>query len=338
MNVLLKSDWYWVREMSLRPDELNEYEIYKACAALSSTGFRRPEEQRLGPALRSLLEVRRILQNGDLKKAETVLTEKMVTTPKDSSFILGEVLSLMALLEHRQNRIQKAQSYFEMAAEAFRECGETNRAMRSVTNAFICSRDQKSNMQGELLQLERTLRSKGVFDLVGNIKKTRTIELMVEGNFAAALTEIEDAVECYEKDGCPEDFAISQCLLTMNLLIDGNIEDARSTRSRVVQLDGKVAPFVEACDSLFEGRLPSFPTAHPMFPITWPRARLKAESVTGKVLMRLRSGPATKENLIRYIWGPTAMGPSYNSRLYSAISEIRKKSPIVFDGNFYRIT
>lgn len=332
----IKSDWFWVEHL-LGPHgnaPLSMTEIYRACAALANSGRSRPEELSLDESLKTLIEVRRMIFSCELKEAKRDLDAIKSEIP---SLAHADTLFLQAIIAHRRGKLVEANATFEVSAGEYETLGETHRHLRALSNSAICKRDLGSHVSGELFQLERKAHQLGCYDVVGNIKKARTIELMMNAKFSAALTEAQDCVTAYGIDGCPEDRAVAHCLLSMNFRISGNLDAARKEFSRVVLNGGKVAGYKVACDALMQGRLPRFKKGHPLFGIRWPRAQIKTHSVQGKIMQRLQTGPVQRDELIKSVWGPRAIDPTYEARLHTAISDLRKSTPIAFDGECYKI-
>ncbi len=341
VDVFTLTDWQCVALLDGH-EPLPSIAVYKALSGLANNGATRPEEVDLHEHARRLLEARRLLKAGKYADFDSLLQSFQARSgdPELDQILMGDAQALEAMKLGKQGRFDEARTAALAAAEHFSGTPDRHRELRARINAeiFLCTLE--TYLIGTLYSLEQAALRGGFDDLVGNIRKGRTIQLMDAGRFEEALAEALGAAAAYERDGCPEDRAVAHTVLAILHLIAGHVGDAQIAAGKVHFKDGKVKPYFEAFQSLVSGKKPQPPEGHPLAIVPWPVHKVKKESISGKILRRLSEGPATRDELIAHVWGDQALDPSYCSRLYTAINQLRKKegANIVFDGSLYRIT
>ena len=201
--------------------------------------------------------------------------------------------------------------------------------------------DLKSHINGELYFLKQRAFSNRYFDLVGNIERAAANIWLHEGNSLEALKCAQAAAECYQIDGCPEDKAISVALVAIAQLNYRNQKAAIETINSIHIKTGRIVSYLEIFKSLLIGKTPELAVGHPLHGVKWNvQPRIKENSIPGKIYFALQGSPASRDSLIKSVWGEDAIDPSYNSRLYTAINELRKKYGVEvnFDGEQYKIS
>lgn len=334
------SDWQFLGKLQ-SGDSLDTIGLYKACAAIANNGGKRAEEFGLPEQCAPLLDARRMLKNGTLNEAFLRLE---TARPDGSDTVLnilleGDTHALRALYFGRLGKFAEGQREANFAAQTFARIPDNHRALRALINAEIFRCNLDTFTVGGLYSLEQRARRLNFHDLVGNVQKARAVQLMNAGKFEEAIPEALDAVRSYELDGCPEDRSVAECILAILYLLVGKIPDAQASIGKVHFRDGKVTVYYQAYQSLVVGKTPQIPKQHPLNGTPWPVHQVKRDSVSGKLLRRLSVGPASRDELIREIWGAGALHPSYCARLYTVINHLRRKNQqsIVFDGNVYRL-
>ncbi len=340
LDVFTLTDWQCVARLDSR-EPLPPLGIYKALSGLANNGASRKEEEQLPPEARLLLEARRLLKERKLEDFDRLAMDFHAKTG-DSGFdqiLIGDLQALHAMRLGKKGLFQEARQAALAAAEVFANTPDLHRELRARINAeiFLCTLD--TFLIGTLYSLEQSARRAGFDDLVGNIRKGRTIQLMDAARFEEALAEAIGAAAAYEHDGCPEDRAVANTILAILNLLTGHVAEAQIAAGKVHFKDGKVKPYFDAYQALVSGKKPQVPEGHPLALVPWPVHQVKRESVSGKILRRLSEGPATRDELIAHVWGEKALDPSYNARLYTAINQLRKKDGhgIIFDGSHYRL-
>jgi tetratricopeptide (TPR) repeat protein len=315
---------------------LNEIEIYKGCVFPANNGDLRPEESSLSSPFRLFLEARRFIKIGSFDIARNLLdsasTEQIAILEGDRDFLRG-------IVEQRLGNYRQAAQRMLSAAEIFRKIGDNHRFLRAMINFEIYGMNFESFVSGNLYALQRLAYSEGYHDLVGNIQKAYSVELLNRGEFQTAVVVAADAVESYSKSSDPEDQSVAQCLVAIAHWLVGNKLQAQEHIKRTKIRDGKVKTYYTCFQNLFQGGIPELRKDHPLYQTPWIHPLFKARSITGKLIGHLQMRPATRDELIKEIWGADAFHSSYRDRLYSALKEIRKKIGvnIQFDGSHYRL-
>jgi tetratricopeptide (TPR) repeat protein len=316
---------------------LTRIEIYKACIALANNGQKHTEELHLAPQERQLLDIRRQIFHGYLETSREKLNE-LIISPL-SPLHRGDILYLMGAIEHRLGSQDNASIKIREAAEAYAIAEDTYRKLRAFINSYICKADLQTYLTGELLAFEQQARREKFYDLVALILRGRAHELMIQNCHHQALPDLEDAIRLYELDGAPADRAVAQCMMVIAYYLLDEIESAENLIKRVLVRDGKVSSYISIINDLANGRYPKIENGHPFERANWKIFETKRSSIIGKILKRLMQGPASRDEIISFVWGEKAIDPSYCNRLYTAVSKIKKMNTanIVFDGNLYKL-
>ena len=335
---MMQSETHYLAKLnSTDLSKLTRIEIYLACIIPANNGKTFDLEKELSPIERELLTARRWIHLGELENSKRSLL-KIIESSKEDLY-RGDAEFLMGAIEHRSGRPKECAHWMNEAATTFENAGFHHRKLRALINSFICQGSLEIYLTGPLMSLEQEARRSQFYDLIANISRGRAHELMVAENFQAAIQELKSSVEAYDFEGSPDEKAISMCMIAICQLQIGHSNEAQETISRVLIKTGKVSVYHELYSSLFNGKIPQLPQGHPMTEINWVPYGFKPLSIPGKIVERLRKGPSKRDELIAYVWGPQAIDPSYNSRLYTAINQTKKsgKVTIVFDGENYRL-
>jgi tetratricopeptide (TPR) repeat protein len=329
---------------SSQSTELKEIEVYKACVALAVSGEKHPEEIHLCEVAKLLLNVRRIINCGDLLIAQQLLLDAENTmkgaTAIEAYIYQGDLKFLLATIAHRMGDHFAAAEYMHRASELFQKGNDYHRTLRALINEKIClTNDLISYNFGELYSLQLHANQEKMYDLSGNISRSRACEFIVAGKFNEAVGEAKQAIEYYQLEGYPDDLATSYCILAIALMLSGNIEKAQEVCYKVQFKKAKVNSYWQIIEALTTGKQPILPPSHPLARTPWIKGDTKKNSLTGKLITSLRSGSKTRDELIAEIWGVDALDPSYCNRLYSAITQVRKSKgiSILFNGDKYQI-
>lgn len=313
-------------------------QIYHACVAVACNGLSRAEEQQLPSYAKDLLEVRRFLNSSSLQEADSILhalryQEIPLIFTADRVFLEGQVL-------HRRGFQSEALIKLNEAADIYHQAGDYFRELRSRSNAYIANCDLRMCLFGELVALEQKARRLGYLEIAANICRARAEQLMQVGRFDEAVLAAEEAVSLYQSDGYPDDQAVAVYLAALSLMMLGKTEQAHQMQFRARVSDGKVSLFSQAYSSLRLGKMPDFPYGHPMKNVPWKVATVKSNSIPGKIIDALTEGPKSRDELVEAVWGQNAIDPSYNNRLYVALSSLKKtkKIQIEFDGEKYLLS
>lgn len=337
------SDWQAASLLQERGvSELGEYLVYKACVALSVTGLQHHAENNLNVPYVDLLKARRALQNENFILVKQILGEAWSLSKEHPYFyeLSGDRYFILATSAHRQSQPEKAEELYRLAVSEHAQGADSHRALRSLINQHICLAPLESYLYGDIFFLKQKAMRHHFYDLVGNIEKAMTTELLLHGRCEAALVSAQSAIAAYEKDGGPMDRAVAVALLGIAQLQLGFRSEAEQTAA-TLQIDGgKVSIYQKALKALLGGEAPEIPNGHPLSGILLQGARrLKDNSVPGKIVQILSEQPMERDHLIQRVWGPNCLDESYCSRLYTAIKELRKKHliQIEFDGQYYRL-
>jgi hypothetical protein len=336
---MIRSDYQsWVLLSSGQMSLLSPVEIYKSCVISANNGIRRKEETGLGFYQQTLLETRRNMKAGRFEAA-TRLLSSLKSKPANSPIDRGDREFLKGMILHRVGEQQAAAEQLSHAAKVFSETSDTHRIFRALINEKIsAATNLHQYLAGDLYILQNEAMQAGYHDLAGNVHCARAGELIVAGKFSEAISEAFSAVSQYRLASCPEDLAQAQMMLVIAQFLNGGAEDAKMTFSNVHIRDGKIANYVAIFEALLLGRRPMPPLGPPLVGTPWKVRSSKKASITGKISARLCQGPATRDQLIVEVWGERAIHPSYCSRLYSAINQLRKNGQqVLFDGEKYTI-
>lgn len=309
--------------------------VYKACAGVANNGVRLPEEEGLSLEEKVLLDVRRCLFKLEIQEAQVLIDRLTPSTP----FLKGDHQFLQAQIFHRKGDQTAASDMMIKASLFYREAGEFHRELRAMVNGKICVSTLESCLYGELNSLEQEARRLEFYDIAANICRTRAIEFLIAGRLKESHAQALEASNLYLLDGYPDDRAVTIMIGAIALFQQGENEKAKDLRYQCYVSEGKVNTYLKIYDDLVLGKTPKVPTGHPLSAVKWKKGTIKTESVPGKIIRTLQEGPCSRDDLIENVWGKNAIGPSYCSRLYTAINEIRKQKgiQIVFDGENYRL-
>jgi len=320
---------------------LGDYDLYKACVSFAINGGAHESEARLPAEYRALLEIRRRLKAGQLDEVRSSLETWAVPKGHEREFeLLGDRAYVRAMLHHRRSEMAASAASLGEAAELYRRGRDEHRTLRALVSRKIIESTLETYLTGELFFLKQKAEAAGFYDLVGNIEKGAVTELLLAGEATEAANAAARAIEAYRRDGCPEDRAVSQCLLAISLWLADRKDEARRAEKAVLVRGGKVSSYEAILAALFAGRTPELPAGHPLAAVAWSAAGgPKENSIPGRILRRRRDGAAGREELIREVWGAGAVHPSYDGRLYTAIKDLRGKYRIAvaFDGARYRL-
>lgn len=335
----LHSEYRLLSHLQLNGREnMKRADIYKACVGVASSGgCQEAEEATLAPVEVSLLEARREIHSGKIESARARI--ETVLASEAEVFYRAEAMFLRATLHHGLGEFADAGQWYDEAAKGFAACSENYRELRARINGIISrSNTLDRYLSGELYAIEQEARRREFYDLVGHIQRGRANEWMAAGDFTQAASELEEAIKSYELDGFPADLAVARAMLAICQLLLGDTEAARLSIQRVAVREGKVKTYMQIYDELAMGKTPQLDRLHPLSDTPWKAFDVKRSSVPGKILQLLVKGPASRDTLIDHVWG-SAPNPSYTSRLYTAISSLKRsgKVKIVFDGENYQL-
>lgn len=335
------SDWKALAMLTEGDVELPVYLIYKACIAFAINGNSHSAELSLSHEFTQLLKARRFIKEENFRDAANLLDNYFLESEHDFFFELsGDRDYLRALIAHRTNQPTLAEMYFKEAARQHSKGKDEHRKLRSLINQHIVTADLTTHLTGEIFFLKQRAFSANFFDLVGNIEKAAANVWLHEGNYFEAVRSAKAAVDSYQIDGCPEDRTVALTLLAIAQVLDGRHAEAVMTQNSIHIKGGKVSSYLLILNSLLDGAKPDIPPGHPLFGAPFNlKPKIKDNSILGKVLTVLKSSPASRDELITKVWGQQAIDPSYNSRLYTAIKDLRTKHgiSISFDGEQYKI-
>lgn len=308
---------------------------YKACVALANHGKRLPEEDQLSGEEKILLDVRRLIFQNRLAEAEQALrllspTEALLQG--DKHFLLGQIF-------HKQGQQPTACRFMYEAATFYKQTGDLHRELRAQVNGAICVSTLDSCLFGDLYSFEQEARRLGFVDILGNIIRCRSMELLVAERPSEACAQALEAAQLYKIDGYQDDLSVAMFLAAISAFLMGDLLRAQDLRAQALTVSGKSEVYHQIYTALISGKLPKVLEGHTLALVNWKKLVLKPESIPGKIVQRLRSRPRTRDELITEVWGADATDESYCSRLYTAINQLRKEKSIVvvFDGEFYRI-
>ncbi len=309
--------------------------IYSGCVWHAFEGRRHAAEASLPVAWRSLLEARRKLHASDLEGARSELAQiASAEVPR------GEREFLEGVLSFRRGE-RETPAHFLKAAEEYRRGGDLRRFLRSQTNARIAGASDEDYERGDLLALRQELKRSGFFDLYGNLLKAHGAVLLTQGKLASASEMLATAAESYEKAGFLEDIQVTASLRVIAACLQDDRESARRLAERLPTIaPGKAGLYVETARAYLHGTTPPrAPAGHPLAGLPAFARQERSRSITSRIVAELARGELSPDELITRIWGERALHPSYRSRLFSAIRQIRVKdlAQVQFDGERYRL-
>jgi tetratricopeptide (TPR) repeat protein len=316
--------------------------VYKACSAFASNGQSHEAEALLETPYRRLLEARRKMKSGQWEDAHSILVSDLGLNDAHENYfeLQGDRHYILGNLAHRQNQPGAAEAQFKTAAQFYKQGRDQHRLLRCLINEKICRSSLTSHVSGELFFLKQKAFNEEFWDLVGNIEKAAVPRWLAVGSFAEALQASQRALEAYRRDGCPEDRAVAQALNAICLCLTGDKPEAARIENTIAIRDGKVATYLNIIRSLLNGQIPLVDPDHSLADAMWEtELGPKRNSIPGRILECLSQQAMERDELIRVIWGETATDPSYCSRLYTAIRDLRRKYQISveFDGRQYRL-
>jgi tetratricopeptide (TPR) repeat protein len=308
---------------------------YKACVAVANHGLTLPDEEVLAPIYRELISVRRLIFSKALAEAE----EKLRSLQTDDGFLQGDIDFLLGQIYHKRGDQPTAAFLMQSAARHYGASGDSHRELRARVNGAICVSTLASTLFGDLYSCEQEARRQNYFDIVGNICRVRATELLVAGRLQETLAQALEAAHFYQLDGYQDDHSVAIFIGAIALMLQGDVARAQELRGQALATEGKSEIYKQAYDQLLCGKLPKTHEGHPLNAVNWKKLMVKAESVPGKIIARLRRGPCAKNELIDSVWGQDALSDSYRSRLHTAINYLRQEKSIsvVFDGEFYSL-
>lgn len=342
MNQCIRSEWQLFRHLlTLGARDLSEYELYKACVPDSLNGKIRSESESLPAQYRDLLVSRKLIFERQFKNAFGLL--KQIATHYDDPLIKGDSNFLIAALLHQKGHARWASQFYNNAEQLYSKSIDHHKYLRSLINKKLsrkASYEQvKSYFNGDLYFLKHECIRYNYFDLCGNIEKSKSCDLMVLGNFEGALSAAKLAYQHYSQDGSSNDGNIALVLMAISYYCLGQKSEAISIRSGLQFSEGKYKSFLSVYDQLAQGKKPNLKKEHPLHGTPWPIHQFRKNSVVGMVYGHLLEGPASREELIKLVWGPKALDPSYVTRLHTVITSLRNKYhiSIEFDGSHYNL-
>jgi len=334
------SDWQATSSLlELGVRSLQKYDVYKACVSFAINGGLHEAEAELTAPYRELLEVRRLLKAQQMNLALDKLNAFQAPRGHERYFELtGDRDHLLGMAYHRLGDLPLSEEKLSSAIAFYRQGADEHRTLRALVNQKICRSTLETYTTGDLFFLKQRAAAAGFLDLVGNIEKAAVAELLLAGETTEAANAAERAIEAYRTDGCPEDRAVAQALLAIAQWLSGEKEAARATEKSLLIRNGKVEVYGSILAALFNGKNPVVPAGNPLAEVQWNAScGPRDNSIPGKILRRLQTGGAERDELIRSVWGENAIHPSYAGRLYTAIKDLRGKYkvPVVFDGARY---
>lgn len=311
------------------------YDVYKACVSQANLGLTLPEESQLSTGERSLLQARKLLSRGSLDEARKLL----ISISTDEPLLHGDKNFLMGQCYHRMGEQQRCFEFMNIAAQSYQDAHETYRELRARINGAISVSTLETCLFGDLQAFEQEARREGYLDLVANILRTRSMNLLTAGQLNEAYFQAMEAAELYQLEGYPDDRTIALLVGAIALHMNGDVLAAQKIRGMCLVVVEKVRPYLMIYESLVQGKIPKLHPGHPLYEVKWKKFALKSDSIPGKILQILKEGPCSRDELIVSVWGEDATDPSYNSRLYTAINYIKKSKGIfiAFDGEKYRV-
>ena len=331
---------------------LEEHEVYKACIIEALNGQRNTREQHLNSVFQKLLEIRRDLyltrftqaRNRMKALSETIVSSEDHPRGHTQNLVRGDLEFLWGLYSSLKGDHRRAGEKMNQAAHFYSEGQEIRRLYKAKVNEQISIYNSIHSYQtGSLYAFNHAAKSQAFYDISGNIHKSYSLELLVEGQVAVSVEQARLAQEQYSKETCLDDQAIAMALegigevLLLNFKRAKGIYDLMNTSLN--QNNSRVKPFLYVLQSLLSGQLPVVVVGHPLARIPWKALILKESSLKSQMIEALKVGPLTKDDIIYKLWGQNAIHESYNQRFHSLLKEVRNLGPfsIHFDGEFYRL-
>lgn len=310
-------------------------EIYLACVSVANSGSTLPEEIHLQKDYVCLLQVRRLIYNQHLELA----LNRLDSIETEDPFLQGDSIFLRAQIFHRQGSQTEAARLMSDAANFYAVAGDFHRELRARVNGSICVSSLESCIVGDLYIYEQEARRRKYHDILANILRTKSMELLLAHRFQEAFVQAQEASNLYQVDGYLEDGCVAVFISAIAQILLGDFIKAQQVRMLANIPDGKAKSYREIYEDLLNGKRPKIFPGHPLSRMDWKTSFIKPESIPGKLLAALRARPQTKDELIVHIWGENAKDSSYYDRLFTAIGFLRKDKSltILFDGVHYRI-
>lgn len=338
MEQLIHSEWQLVIHLiTYGTAKLTPYEIYKACVPDALNGKIRSESLGLPSEYQDLLEARKAMYESSYLSSFKKL--RHLIRNSNDFLIKGDCYYIYGLIFHRLGRIKWAESFLNQAEIFYSQTADQHKYLRCLINKHICKDSIESYFKGDLFFLKQRCMVDNYLDLIGNIEKSLSCELISIGNFDAGLVAAEAAQIHYGQAGCAEDANVAQVLIAICLYCQGEKHEATKVRSLLQSSKGKFKSFLKIYDQLAQGQKPTINEDHPLYKTPWPVHQFRKNSVVGQVYLRLSLGPVSREELISTVWGPKAIDPSYVTRLHTVITSLRGKYhfAIEYDGEFYSL-
>ncbi len=340
MDSYLRSEWQLFRHLiSFGTNELSEYELYKACVPDALNGNIRKEAQSLSTPYMNLLMARKFIFERQFRVALSLLNK--ISLQSEDILIKGDSYFLIGALLHQKGHIHWSCQYYDKAEQLYAKSIDQHKYLRSLINKKIAQKPSSENIKsyfsGDIYFLKQECVKKNYFDLCGNIDKSKSCDLMALGNFEGALSAAKLAHQHYTQDGSSNDGNISLVLMAISHYCLGQKSEAISIRSTMQSSEGKYQTFLEVFDQIAQGKKPNLKKEHPLYSTPWPIYQFRKNSVVGMVHGQLLKGPISREELIQSVWGPSAVDPSYVTRLHTVITSLRSKYhfSIEYDGTHY---
>jgi tetratricopeptide (TPR) repeat protein len=334
MDKMKHSEYQFLNALK-RNDSLSSEEVYKACVSLANHGATLPEEANLSEEYKILLEVRRLISKNHLTESE----EALQSYQSESFLLRGDREFLLGQIYHKRGIQVTASQFMYRAADLYRLIPDQHRELRARVNGAIMVSTLESALYGELFNFEQEVRRLGFMDILGNICRNRAMEFLVHERIQEAASQAQEAAACYNLDGYQDDRGVALYLAAICFLLMGDTTRAHEVRAQAFTSEGKTEIYKYIYETLLMGKIPKLPEGHTMALINWNKIALKHESVPGKIVLKLRQGPLSRDEIIKEVWGPEATDQTYCGRLYTAINYLRKERSIhiVFDGSFYKL-
>lgn len=342
MNQYIRSEWQLFRHLiSFGSNDLKEYELYKACVPDALNGKIRAESQSLPEYYLNLLLARKLIYERKFRNALGML--KQIVSRHEDPLIKGDGYFLIGALLHQKGHLLWSGQCYNKSEQLYSKSDDQHKYLRSLINKKISQKASsehiKSYFNGEIYFLKHECVRQSYFDLCGNIEKSKSCDLMVLGNFEGALSAAKLAHQYYIQDGSSNDGNIALLLMAISYYSLGQKSEAVSIRSTLQLSEGKYRTFLDVYDQIAQGKKPNLRKEHPLYGTPWPIYQFRKNSIVGMVYGHLLGGPVSREDLIKLVWGPSALDPSYIMRLHTVIAALRNKYhfSIEYDGTHYNL-
>lgn len=338
MEQIIRSEWQLVVHLiTFGSSQLSEYELYKACVPDALNGFRRIESLTLSRDYQDLLDARVAIYNHTYKNAFRLL--RSILRQSEDLLIRGDSYFLYGSILHRNGHLKWAHDFLNKAESLYAQTADQHKHLRCLINTHISLNNIKSYFNGDLYFLKQRCVSLGFFDLIGSIEKSLACELISRGHFDGALVAAQSSDHYNSLAGCAEDGNVARVLMAICLYCQGQKVEAAKVRSQLQDSQGKFQSFLKIYDQLALGQKPTVAKEHPLSGTPWPVHQFRKNSIVGQVFLRLNLGPVSREELISTVWGPSAIDPSYVTRLHTVITSLRSKYHVTveYDGEFYSL-